>query len=88
VTTAKEVLSCSEPAHARNVESVLSCSSTYLISYAVNTLFDTSVRTTSKWMLSEGECKVRAMTVTRFKKIELPCKQTFGRPFKIQIFEH
>jgi len=45
-----EVLSCSEHAHAMNVESVFSCSSAHLISYAVKTLFDTSVRTTSNWM--------------------------------------
>lgn len=50
MTAVMEVLSCSKSAHARNVESVSSCSSTYHISYAVKTLFDTSVRSTSNWM--------------------------------------
>jgi len=50
MTAVREILSRSKPGHARNVESVFSCSSTYHISYAMKTLFDTSVRTTSDWI--------------------------------------
>jgi hypothetical protein len=38
MTAVIEVLSCSKPAHARNLEFVFTCSLTYLISYAVTLL--------------------------------------------------